>query len=1223
MPQGNHLLPKPDCTNACQSLIHGSTINAVITKRAVTDKQLASYISSLCCNFSRVRDETGRTALHMAASCGRLGLCRWLVKYCQADLNARDKENAATPLHRSIFYGQIHVAVFLIKVGASTSLFDEDDLLCFDVVNSGRVVGPGGGGSGSGQAYVWGGNSNYTHGSGSQQARANPELVDYFRRNNIAISQICMDKFHTVFRSEEGRLWACGHGQGGRLGVDSEATFIIPQPMRMRSPPDPITFVAIGRDHTVLLTENGAVLTCGLNTHHQLGHSPPPAKLLVPRPIHLRSLRVSNVIGVSAARFHSVFWTKDAVCTFGLHAGQLGHPNLEESKELTVIVPRVVPCLDKDVTVKCAAASDGATVVVGERGLINIIYVLHRYQTKRLVSKLSIERVCVVGGTLNARSDTKSLIEQGGETLKLLTLTSDGKIHVWQETSTQLEQCTFNLQRRLIIKDVCLSRNIILFSTDDGNGFIGNFTTNNKLKGSDTPYIEIQRLPHLHRTTSITCDPKGRNFAAVQIHPRSLITPQVSERELSHDLASLLVDASETDSLHDITFEVGGERFPAHKYILSLNSSLGEKNECLKEHGSVAKVDNVHPLIFHQLLLFIYSGDCDLIHPGPCRIKIMNNAKREDPIRLLAAAATEFKVHALNKILHLLRYDGNKILMKEGFSDLKKSKPFALDYNARKDLYDVVIAGNDGGTIQAHKCVLAARLEYFRHMLCGGWVEASVSSPLSLPFSTAILTDLISFLYSDSESSLSTLMIWSMCAENNVLIVADELLVTRLKEMCEMSLSVCLNLRNAGLLLQFSSTYNALQLHKCCMSFIASNLAAVLEMRTLDIVSLDELNSLSEYVRSTVASLANHVITPFTDAPKDEEVISASEKFTVPWDEEDEYSSINDLGWESEWLKNYVPGLQQAGKSFVASTPVAAKKKQRTPKLSTNEAQRRRYESVGSIRDLEKTLESPLSRSLNDNPEPLKENESSPGVERLLKNHVIAQLEDDDFDPSLFIKLPGSASGLSRNRKNSSGDTLDDKSFPSLTESLSDTSSFPELSEQLSSLKITPKKKSSSSNVKRSAPVKLSQKQQKKLALAESMSPGKSEVANSASPPTFAWANVSSPPQATTSFTDILRETRNNNSSFPSTDRCSVTSSSPQATRGSPSLSDIVADELKQKENWSKMRSKPFHLTQIEDKAIEDLLAFYNAENVFDERITVQRVVRGTVAMPTWFKSKR
>ncbi|RZF45920.1 hypothetical protein LSTR_LSTR008297 [Laodelphax striatellus] len=1168
MPQGNHSLPKPDCTSACQSLIHGSIINAVITKRAVTDKQLASYISSLCCNFSRVRDETGRTALHMAASCGRLGLCRWLVKYCDADLNARDKENASTPLHRSIFYGQIHVAVFLIKVGASTLVFDEDDLLCFDVVNSldpGLMRAAGGG-----QAYVWGVNSNYTHGSGSQQARTNPELVDYFRRNNIVVGQICMDKFHTVFRGEDGRAWACGLGQGGRLGLDSEGTFITPQPMRTPAS-EVVSSVAVGRDHTILLTENGSVLSCGLNTHHQLGHSPPPAKLLVARAINLRSLKVSNVIGISAARFHSVFWTKDAVYTFGLHAGQLGHPNIEDSKELTVIVPRVVPCLDKEAIVLYAAASDGATVIVVRKSevCVNptvIMYVLHRYQTKRLASKLPISSVCVVGGTLNARSDTKSLIEQGGQKLQLLTLTTDGMIHVWQETQFQLQPCTFNLQRRLVITDVCLSRSNVLFSTHDGNGFIGNLSTKSPSNGADVPHIELQRLPHLHRTTSITCDPKGRNFAAVQ---------------------------------------VGGDRYPAHKYILSLNSSLGEKNE----RGSIVKVDNIHPQIFHQLLLFIYSADCDLIHPGPCRIKIMNNSKREDPIRLLAAAATQFKVNDLCRILQFLS------AKKEGFNGFKKLKPIALDHNLRKDLYDVVIAGNDRGTIQVHKCVLTARLEYFRHMLCGGWVESTVASPLVLPFSTAVLIDLVSFLYSDSESSLSNPDdLEHVCS---VLIAADELLVTRLKEICELALSVCLNLRNAGLLLQFSSTYNALQLHKCCMSFIAVNLAAILEMRTLDIVSLDVLNSLSEYIRATVFSLANHVITPFSDAPKDEQVILASEKFPVPWDEEDEYSSINDLGWESEWLKNHLPDTKQ-NKSFLSSTPVAARKKQQTRKLSTNEAQRRRYESVGSIRDLEKTLESPLSRSFNDGPEHLKEDESSPGVERLLKNHVVAQLEDDDFDPSLFIKLPGS---VSRNRKNSSGDSIDDKSFPSLTASLSDTSSFPELSEQLTSLKITPKKKSSTSNVKRSAPVKLSQKQQKKLA-AESISPSNKSATIASSPPTCAWANISSP-ETSTSFIDILRETKNHHSSSSPIDRCSVKSSSPQTSKGIPNLSDIVADELKQKENWSKMRSKPFHLTQIEDKAIENLLAFYNAENVFDERITVQRVVRGTVAMPTWFKSKR
>jgi hypothetical protein len=71
------------------------------------------------------------------------------------------------------------------------------------------------------------------------------------------------------------------------------------------------------------------------------------------------------------------------------------------------------------------------------------------------------------------------------------------------------------------------------------------------------------------------------------------------------------------------------------------------------------------------------------------------------------------------------------------------------------------------------------------------------------------------------------------------------------------------------------------------------------------------------------------------------------------------------------------------------------------------------------------------------------------------------------------------------------------------------------------------------------------------------------------------------------------------------------------------SLSDIMSSEKKQKENLVKIKSKLLIYTQIEDKAIEDLIKFYNAENVTDEFITVERVNMGAVAAPVWVQGNK
>lgn len=66
-------------------------------------------------------------------------------------------------------------------------------------------------------------------------------------------------------------------------------------------------------------------------------------------------------------------------------------------------------------------------------------------------------------------------------------------------------------------------------------------------------------------------------------------------------------------------------------------------------------------------------------------------------------------------------------------------------------------------------------------------------------------------------------------------------------------------------------------------------------------------------------------------------------------------------------------------------------------------------------------------------------------------------------------------------------------------------------------------------------------------------------------------------------------------------------------------LAEIMAQEVKEKEVLEKVRSKPLHLTQIEEKAIEELKRFYNVDNVKDEIISVGRVERAAVAAtPVW-----
>lgn len=116
----------------CTSVQHGGQLAAAATMRA-GGPLLMAYMRWLCGTCGRITDSSGRTVLHLAASCGHGAVVRWLVRRADASIDVRDIESGYTALHRSIFYGQIHVATDLIKVS------DTDKMVFMKLVYSGNA----------------------------------------------------------------------------------------------------------------------------------------------------------------------------------------------------------------------------------------------------------------------------------------------------------------------------------------------------------------------------------------------------------------------------------------------------------------------------------------------------------------------------------------------------------------------------------------------------------------------------------------------------------------------------------------------------------------------------------------------------------------------------------------------------------------------------------------------------------------------------------------------------------------------------------------------------------------------------------------------------------------------------------------------------------------------------------------------------------------------------
>ncbi|XP_041419028.1 inhibitor of Bruton tyrosine kinase-like [Xenopus laevis] len=126
----------PECTTRSRSLQHALDVISVVTR--ASEQHIKVFLSSYCCNAVTLKDDFGRNATHIAASCGKKNVLDWLITGKGVDLAVKDKESGWTALHRSIFYGHIDCALSLLKHGSNLYIQDKDGYTPLDLVMKDR-----------------------------------------------------------------------------------------------------------------------------------------------------------------------------------------------------------------------------------------------------------------------------------------------------------------------------------------------------------------------------------------------------------------------------------------------------------------------------------------------------------------------------------------------------------------------------------------------------------------------------------------------------------------------------------------------------------------------------------------------------------------------------------------------------------------------------------------------------------------------------------------------------------------------------------------------------------------------------------------------------------------------------------------------------------------------------------------------------------------------------
>ncbi|KAK7108349.1 inhibitor of Bruton tyrosine kinase-like [Littorina saxatilis] len=1348
---------QPECGPKCRSKLHNLEVNSVVTKGSLLDLQ--AY-SRLCHTWAQHNDTAGRSALHVAASCGKLDMVEWLVTERHQDPSQKDKESGWTALHRALFYGQLATARLLVQCNNDLYCRDHEGLGPLDLLVKDRPKHISFGVKDQNEVFSWGDNSNLTLGHASEQRRTVPEAVDTLRRLGVSVKQIVMCKYHTVFLTHGGQVYTCGHGQGGRLGHGDELAHVTPRLVETLQNEECVQ-VAAARDHTLFLTDKNTVYGCGLNDCGQLGlvttGDKGTNKSLVPTKMNLKLLKGKPILGVFAGRFHSVVCTADGLYTCGLNAGQIGHPKGEQYQSQL----RMVTYLQhKDIVITKVASSDAAIVCFTARG---DIFLLHEYTCRKIGARwLDIEKLCLCGGNLDHNSDLDVLREKGGFEVKVVMLNSAGKVFMWRSGSPSLKRCHFAIRRQVTVTDIAVNTAGLLLVTDQGEAFTG-YPSGKKLAhiskdaGKDNnkeaefgkislidlmlkdevEEISLRRLPAIHRASGLACDVKGRNFAIMQALPNGWLTdvPTVSESLIHTEYQQLMEEADLYDAIHDCVVQVGEHRWPAHMFILASRADYFRKQvPCLatepdlSDEKPVIDVTDVEPDVMEQLLKFIYTDTCDFLTVGskvhlthPQKQGVRNgtshtedadnilfegksvsayevhqhgkkgkNGKEEkrdekggggrqrgkDPVKVLQEAARRFGVKGLSKRLEAVKCVSGVIQ-----SSGKKLQSPHIKYERTKlgELYDVCIRADDSTTIQCHKCVLAARLEYFHSMLGSGWIETSDTQSLSLPIPGDILEILLDFVYQDESSVVAETQDLELVC--NVLVVADQLLVERLKEMCEVALTSQMTLRNVGELLEIATAYNASQLRLACQQFITLNLPVLLESRSLDMVGDDTMQELTDYYKSSVDRMSSRIITPWSHGPDSDFLAALTAEFEAepsskPRDSTSKKTKSRRRQTRTKSASEDTPpaggGSKPSASTLMAerrisiSSDISAKSEEDTETEDVSVQSRHEMPSSPSKgvaiqkpgksrRWLSFNLSSPLQCDTKTRettqggqplPSPVSPSGQSPVSPTAASGISLRNIMEEEEKSTQSAKPKGCGkfswkelkkqqNKAAQAQKSANHDTSHAPVSPS-----SPPVASPPVCPWGSMNKVVQSFRDLMLQERTTEPIPVVKATPPRQALLATSPPSQSAAAvkhsvasMGKSPPTPVSKN---PAQSATSFSwGLPARTPSQPQAIPSTPTEPPAASSPPenpwqrlaatsppvGAGASVCFSAIVEDQEHQKRSLEKASQKPLHLIQMEEEAIAQLLKHYHAHERFDEFITVERV-SGPMAAPLWNRKR-
>jgi len=112
--------------------------------------------------------------------------------------------------------------------------------------------------------------------------------------------KIVCGKEHTVLLDENGNAWAWGHNNYGQCGVGSKDV-IVKEPTQVNL--SNVVDIACGVNHTLFLTKDGTVHACGLSKDDRF----PSKSEHIDKPTKVEGFDKHKIVAISCGKRHNLF----------------------------------------------------------------------------------------------------------------------------------------------------------------------------------------------------------------------------------------------------------------------------------------------------------------------------------------------------------------------------------------------------------------------------------------------------------------------------------------------------------------------------------------------------------------------------------------------------------------------------------------------------------------------------------------------------------------------------------------------------------------------------------------------------------------------------------------------------------------------------------------------------------------------------------------------------